>query len=86
MERRYPTLLLQHSPVNGKALLVLGKRTSSKSPPPAAPLQTSSKARQTIQKASKEEEPFSCVLGWNSNIRAPATLRYELRQGCRNRA
>ena len=56
MERRYPTLLLQHSPVNGKALLALGKRTSSK-------------ARQTIQKASKEEEPFSCVLGWNSDIR-----------------
>jgi hypothetical protein len=76
LERRRPILLFGHNPVNGKALLALVKRTSSKSPP-AAPLQISREALQTIQKgSSKEEEQFILRPGLGLYVSRPGPFSY----------
>jgi hypothetical protein len=55
-----PILPLQHNPVNDRVLQAPKSKSSSRSPP-AAPLQTSSKARLTSQKVSKKSSLF-CLL------------------------
>ena len=62
--QRRPYLLLQHNLVSGRALLVLWKQASNKTPPLGVLQRSTSQARRIIQKdlkASSKEELFSQV-------------------------